>query len=107
MIDQMTGLYCDVFYYVFLASWRALPVFAVVAIATLVLRKRVPARYLCWLWLIVVARLLLPVSATSMMAISAIADAPTQMLFFRRTIKSQSNKVGSTSSQLRTKKRMQ
>ena len=83
MIDLMTGLCCDVLYYVFLASWRALPVFAVVAVATLVLRKRVPARYLCWLWLIVVARLLLPVSATSMMGISAIADASAQRLFFQ------------------------
>ena len=80
MIDQMTELCYEVFYYVFLATWRSLPVFAVVAIATLVLRNRVPARYLCWLWLIVIARLLMPVSVTSMMAISAVADAPAQSL---------------------------
>ncbi|TWT97139.1 Regulatory protein BlaR1 [Neorhodopirellula pilleata] len=36
--------------------------------------------YLCWLWLIVVARLLLPVSVPSVVAISSVADAPVQAL---------------------------
>lgn len=80
MIEQMPELCLQLLYYVFLASWRVVPVFVVVAIATLVLRNRVPARYLCWLWLIVVARLLLPVSATSVMSISSVVDAPVQAL---------------------------
>jgi beta-lactamase regulating signal transducer with metallopeptidase domain len=80
MIEQMPELCLQLLYYIFLASWRALPVFVAVATATLALRNRVPARYLCWLWLIVVARLLLPVSATSMMAISSVVDVPVQAL---------------------------
>lgn len=47
MIEQMPELCLELLYYVFLASWRVVPVFAIVAIATLVLRDRVPARYLC------------------------------------------------------------
>ncbi len=81
MIEQVPELCLQLLYYVILASWRVVPVFAIVAVATLALRNRVPARYLCWLWLIVVARLLLPVSATSVMAISSVADAPVQALF--------------------------
>lgn len=81
MIDRFAELCCEMIYFALLASWRALPVFAVVAIVTLVIRNRVPARYLCWLWLIVIARLLLPVSAASVMAISSVADAPAQSLF--------------------------
>jgi beta-lactamase regulating signal transducer with metallopeptidase domain len=81
MIDQMIELGCGILYYVFLASWRAVPVFAIVAVATFVLRNRVPARYLCWLWLIVIGRMLLPVSVPSTMSISSVADAPAQSLF--------------------------
>lgn len=80
MIDQITEQCVTVLYLVFLASWRALPVFVVVAVLAFVLRKRMPARYLCWLWLIVIARLLLPFSVGSTVAISSIADKPVQTL---------------------------
>lgn len=62
MIDQINEQCAQWIYFAMLASWRALPVFAIVAVLAIVLRKRVPARYLCWLWLIVIARLLLPFS---------------------------------------------
>ena len=81
MIEQIAELCLEVIYFAFLASWRALPVFAIVAVLAMVLRKRVPARYLCWLWLIVIARLLLPISVESTVAISAVADKPMQTLF--------------------------
>ncbi len=76
MIDQIMERCFEVLYFVLLAGWRALTLFAIVAILTLVMRDRVPARYICWLWLIVIVRLLLPVSATSWAAISSVADAP-------------------------------
>lgn len=81
MIEQIAESCLEVIYFAFLASWRALPVFAIVAVLAMVLRKRVPARYLCWLWLIVIARLLLPISVESTVAISAVADKPMQTLF--------------------------
>ena len=80
MIDQIFEQCVEVVYLAFLASWRALPVFAVVAVLAIVLRKRLPARYLCWLWLIVIARLLLPFSVESTVSISSIADKPAQTL---------------------------
>ncbi|TWU55017.1 Regulatory protein BlaR1 [Rubripirellula tenax] len=80
MIERIAEPCSEVIYFAFLASWRALPVFAIVAVLAMVLRKQVPARYSCWLWLIVVARLLLPVSVESRVAISAIADKPMQTL---------------------------
>ncbi|TWU39388.1 M56 family metallopeptidase [Novipirellula artificiosorum] len=80
MIDQIAELCCEVLALVFLASWRTLPIFLLVAVLTLVIRKRVPARYLCWLWLIVIARLLLPWSVESTVAISSVADKPSQTL---------------------------
>ncbi len=80
MIDQIVERGAEVLYFVFLAGWRALPLFALVAVLSFVMRKRVPARYTCWLWLIVVARLLLPVSATSAVAIGSVADASVQAL---------------------------
>ncbi len=81
MIDRFAELGNELIYFALLASWRVLPVFAVVAIVTFVIRNRVPARYLCWLWVIVLTRLLLPVSVPSVIAISSIADAPAQSLF--------------------------
>lgn len=80
MIDQIFEPCAQWIYFAMLASWRALPVFAIVAFLSIVLRKRVPARYLCWLWLVVIARLLLPVSVESRVAISAVADKPMQTL---------------------------
>ena len=76
MIDQIIEPCAQWIYFAMLASWRALPVFAIVAVLAIVLRKRVPARYLCWLWLVVIARLLLPFSIESSVAISSVADKP-------------------------------
>ncbi|TWU46563.1 M56 family metallopeptidase [Rubripirellula reticaptiva] len=80
MIEQIAEPCVEVTYLAFLASWRALPVFAIVAVLAMVLRNRLPARYLCWLWLIVIARLLLPFSVESTVAISSIADKPARTL---------------------------
>ncbi|MGB7325277.1 MAG: M56 family metallopeptidase [Rubripirellula sp.] len=80
MIDQVTQQCVEGIYLALLASWRALPVFAVVAVLAILLRKRLPARYLCWLWLIVIARLLLPFSVESTVAISSVADQAAQTL---------------------------
>ncbi len=81
MIDQFVELGVGVLELVLLASWRAIPVFVVVAGLSLLVRKRVPARYLCWLWLIVIARLLLPVSVESKVAMGSVVDERVQKLF--------------------------
>ncbi|MEM9643916.1 MAG: M56 family metallopeptidase [Planctomycetota bacterium] len=75
MIDQIAEPFFAWISFALLAGWRTVPVFIVVAIATLVIRNRAPARYLCWLWIIVIARLFLPVSATSSLSISSLGDA--------------------------------
>ncbi|MEM6365675.1 MAG: M56 family metallopeptidase [Planctomycetota bacterium] len=82
MIDHAAELCVDVFGLVYLAAWRSLPVFVVVAMVATVLRNRVPARYLCWLWLIVIVRLLLPFSVESDVSISCVADESAIALFF-------------------------
>lgn len=74
MIDQLGEVVVDGLYWVCLAAWRTVPVFVVVMLLSIVLRKRVPPRFLCWLWLLVIVRLLVPVSIPSSMAISDVVD---------------------------------
>ena len=78
MIDQVIEHVANAIFIAFLASWRTLPVFIVVAAFAHLVRKKVPARYLCWLWVIVIARLLLPWSIESTFAISSVVDRPAQ-----------------------------
>ena len=70
MIDQAAELCAEWIYLAGLASWRALPVFLVVASLSLLLRRHVPARAVCLLWLLVIARFLMPVSVGSQVAMS-------------------------------------
>lgn len=74
MIDELNEGIAMAMYWSGLAAWRTLPIFAVVLTLDHVLRKRIPARYLSVLWMIVVARLLLPVSVSSPLALSGAAD---------------------------------
>lgn len=74
MIDQAAELCSEWIYLAVLASWRALPVFLVVASLSLLLRRHVPARAVCVLWLLVIARFLLPVSIGSPIAIGPMLD---------------------------------
>ncbi|EMI40840.1 membrane protein containing Peptidase M56, BlaR1 domain protein [Rhodopirellula sp. SWK7] len=87
-MDQVFDICCDVLGHLLLAGWRTLPIFAIVAVLALIMRNRIPARYTCWLWLIVVVRLLLPVSATSLVAISSVADATMETLLFEEEVDS-------------------
>lgn len=69
MIDA-TEIVFNGLLWVFLAAWRALPVFASVLVLTMMLRRRIPASHHCMLWMLVVVRLLLPVSVASPLALS-------------------------------------
>ncbi|MEM9365909.1 MAG: M56 family metallopeptidase [Planctomycetota bacterium] len=74
MIGHVADLFSAWIWLAFLASWRALPVFAAAGCLVLLLRRRVPARAVCGLWLLVVARLLLPLSIESDFAIAPWLD---------------------------------
>ncbi len=58
-------------YYTYIAAWRTVPVFLVVFLLTSLVRNKIPARIHCLLWLVVLARLLLPISTTSPVAMEA------------------------------------
>ena len=60
--------------WVCIAALKAAPVFLVVLLLASLLHKHLSARVICFLWLVVVARLLLPVSVASPIAISPRAD---------------------------------
>jgi beta-lactamase regulating signal transducer with metallopeptidase domain len=47
---------------VYLAAWRSLPLFCVALIFQLLTRRRIAARYHCFLWMMVVVRLMVPYS---------------------------------------------
>lgn len=47
---------------VFIAAWRSMPLFCVALIFQLLTRRRVAARYHCFLWMLVVVRLMVPYS---------------------------------------------
>ena len=81
MIEESTEIAATGLTWVCLAAWRSLPVFAVVLTLTLLLRKRIPARYSCVLWMLVVARLLMPFSIASPLAMSPDLNQVTGALF--------------------------
>jgi len=74
MIDGISEWIAFAIYWIGLAAWRTFPAFIIVLSLDWVLRNRIPARYLCVLWMIVVARLLLPVSAGSPLALTRHLD---------------------------------
>ncbi len=55
----------------FIAAWRTLPIFLVVLALTSFARNRIPARVHCLFWFLVIARLILPISTTSPVAMEA------------------------------------
>ncbi len=55
---------------VLIAAWRALPLFVMVLLLVALFKKQIPAKYQCWLWMLVVARLLLPFSIDSPLAMA-------------------------------------
>jgi len=81
MIDGINEWIAFAIYWIGLAAWRTLPVFIVVLSLDWMLRKLIPAKYLCVLWMIVVARLLLPVSAGSPLAVTRHLDDAFAALF--------------------------
>ncbi len=68
-------------FWTIIAVWRTLPLFVVVLLLTVLLRKRIPAQYQCWLWILVVARLLLPFSVGSPLAMSPNLDLTNNGVF--------------------------
>ena len=57
-----------------LAAWRAVPIVGVILLIDLLFRRRIKARFRCGLWLLVVARLVLPISVPSPLGISELSD---------------------------------
>lgn len=57
-----------------LSAWRAIPILGVVFLADLLFRRRINARFQCGLWLLVLARLVLPISFPSPLSVSEFAD---------------------------------
>lgn len=67
-MNEITGIVDLGFYWTYLAAWRTVPVFLVVLLLTSLFRNRIPARVHCLLWLVVIARLILPISMPSPVA---------------------------------------
>lgn len=74
MIDQLADLLLWGMYWVLLAAWRAMPLFMIAILINLLFRKHIPARYSCLLWMLVIARLLLPVSTPSPLSLNSTID---------------------------------
>ena len=74
MIEIITGfvgigLGCTI-----LAAWRAVPILGVVLLIDVFFRRRIKARFQCGLWLLILARLVLPISFPSHLSIAELAD---------------------------------
>lgn len=74
MIDSLTVALAQGFELALVAAWRALPLFMIVLALDVILRRRIPARIQCWLWMLVMVRLLLPSSLTSPLSLAAPTD---------------------------------
>ncbi|KAA5539467.1 peptidase M56 [Roseiconus nitratireducens] len=57
-----------------LAAWKSIPVFLLIFLISGLFRKRIPAAVQCLLWMIVVARLLIPFSVASPYSVSSAVD---------------------------------
>lgn len=68
-----------------MAAWKAAPVCLVVFLLTSLFRNRLPARVHCLLWLVVIARLLLPVSIESPIAIDSGINRVMATLFVNKS----------------------
>ena len=63
------GLVCALF-----AAWRAIPLLGAVLLIDLLFRRRIKARLKCFLWMLVLARLMLPFSVSSPLSTTELAD---------------------------------
>lgn len=61
-----------------LAAWRAVPIVGVVLLIDLLFRRSIKARFQCGLWLLVLARLVLPISVPSPLGLSELTDRTAQ-----------------------------
>ncbi|MDA1232066.1 MAG: M56 family metallopeptidase, partial [Planctomycetota bacterium] len=63
MIDSIFEMLAErAFYPVCIAAWRSLPLFGVALVFQLLTRRHIAARYHCFLWMLVVVRLMVPYS---------------------------------------------
>ncbi len=74
MIDEWTAVVGTGLHWISIAAWKALPLFALALALDVLLRRRIPARYHCLLWMVVIARLLLPVSVSSPISMANTVD---------------------------------
>ncbi|NND98159.1 MAG: hypothetical protein HKN47_12600 [Pirellulaceae bacterium] len=65
MIETSIEWICSGFSWTVLAAWRALPILLVVLVIDLVLSRRIAPRFHCLLWMLVIARLMCPISVES------------------------------------------
>lgn len=63
------------FFCVLLAAWRAVPLLGAVLLIDLLFRRRITARLQCLLWMLVLARLVLPFSISSPLSTADLADS--------------------------------
>ena len=75
MIDSFFEIVAErALYPVCIAAWRALPLFGFALVFQLLTRRRIAARYHCLLWMLVVARLMVPYSVPFGMSIQPHVD---------------------------------
>lgn len=78
MIENLTQFVAIGLVGTILAAWRAVPILGVVLMIDLLFRRRIKARFQCGLWLLVLARLVLPVSVSSPLGLSELSDRTAQ-----------------------------
>lgn len=69
MIDQSIEILWNIAFWTWVAAWRAVPLMVIVLIVEGVVRRRMAPKFYCLLWMIVLLRLVLPVSATSSLSL--------------------------------------
>lgn len=75
MIETITELLLSGLGAALLAAWRGLPLLVIVLLIIQVGKGRIAPRVQCWLWMLVVVRLLLPVSVASPISFAGPMDA--------------------------------
>ena len=62
MIDVSIEFLLTALQWTMLAAWRALPLFVIVLVIDLLFQRRIAPRFHCLLWMLVIARMVCPVS---------------------------------------------
>ena len=74
MIASLYELLVTGWVLVLIAAWRAVPLIAIVLLVEWAFGRRIPARAHCWLWMLVMVRMLLPVSIAAPISVAGVMD---------------------------------